>query len=91
MSAQLNVSIKLFGGLRNFFDGQEVIIPVKQAASVQEIKDKLLARIKSEHQNTSGIDIIHQSVLADDKRILDNHELITADTSLAILPPVCGG
>jgi molybdopterin converting factor small subunit len=91
MSKPLNITIKLFGTFRKYFNGQEIILDVKESASIGDVRNQLLNKIRQDYPNAKDIDILHQSVFADTHRVLHDTEILMSNTSLAILPPVCGG
>ena len=81
--SDITIHMHLFGAFRKF--GDEVRLQVPAGASVSLIKERLGLALGG--QGT----LIRDSVLADEQRILPDAFVITGDTRLSILPPVCGG
>jgi molybdopterin converting factor small subunit len=78
------ITMRLFGAFRK--DGERIEFPVAAGSSVSQIReaarDKLSAEMKA---------LVSDSVIANDETILPEDYIIDSDSSLSILPPVCGG
>lgn len=90
MTAQLNLSIKMFGAFRKYHPGT-LDVRVPEGSTVAEVKSAMVEALRQVHPGFSDDDLVSKSVLADDQRVLDANERMTAPSTLAILPPVCGG
>jgi molybdopterin converting factor small subunit len=90
MNPQLNLSIKMFGAFRKYHPGT-LDVSVPEGSTVSEVKSAMVEALRRVHPGFADDDLVSKSVLADNQRILDADERMTAPSSLAILPPVCGG
>ena len=90
MTAQLNLSIKMFGAFRKYHPGK-LDVRVPEGSTVAEVKSAMVEALRQVHPEFSDDDLVSKSVLADNQRVLDANERMTAPSTLAILPPVCGG
>lgn len=91
MSMPLSITIKLFGAFRNYFEGEEVVLSVEKGTSIQQLRTVLMEKISHCYPRISNLGLLQQSVFANQKSIMEEEEILTCDTALAILPPVCGG
>ena len=80
----ITYSIKCFGVFRQF--GDKLSVAVDAGSSVQKIKAVLVQQLGEQHKT-----LVEESVLANDNEILPNAYILQEETSLSILPPVCGG
>jgi molybdopterin converting factor small subunit len=78
------VQVRLFGSFRNFGDGQSLVVTVPDNATVVDLKNVLAGILKAN-------DLVAQSAVADETKVLSDHEPLRGRTKFAILPPVCGG
>jgi molybdopterin converting factor small subunit len=76
--------IKCFGVFRQF--GDKLCVAVNPGSSVLQIKAALVQQLGQQHKT-----LVEESVLANDNAILQNSYILQEETSLSILPPVCGG
>lgn len=82
--ADVTISVRLFGAFRRF--GDHVSFSVPAGAGVDAVKGALAVAL-----GDVDLQLIAESVLADDTAVLAQDATFTKDCSLAILPPVCGG
>lgn len=81
--SDITLTIRLFGAFREH--GQQLALSLPQGATAAEVKSALAIQLPAEAA------LIHDSALADDTQVLDEHAVFSHDAMLAILPPVCGG
>lgn len=90
MSAENHISIRLFGVFRKFHNSP-VVVPIAANTSVSAAKTALGHELKKLNPAFSDFELLEKSALADERRVLTPDEIVKAGSSLAILPPVCGG
>ncbi len=78
--SDINLEIKLYGAFRKF--GQSVNISIASGSKIKQVKEALADALG---------ELVNSSVLADNDIILNNDDILEQDTTLSILPPVCGG
>lgn len=83
-SGLLEIQVRLFGAFRQCGNGNSVSVTVAAEATVADVKKALAACLGT-------ADLVASSAIADETRVLADHERITGKTRLAVLPPVCGG
>ena len=87
--------VRLFGALRNCCEAGEVSIKVTGPISVQAVKSALLQELYQLDPSFQEAKLVHESALASATEILPDGRVIDLTSSpcstLAILPPVCGG
>lgn len=91
MSGSINLFIQLFGAFRPYGNGETMVLEVPQGASVSEVKSHLKAALRKACPDFDKAALVDESALADDTQILAEDMTLNANTTLAILPPVCGG
>jgi len=82
--ADINITLRLFGAFRKY--GEKVTFTVPAGCTVAVVKERLAEVLQSADKN-----LIRDSVLANDNEIIDGGAVLSKDSHLAILPPVCGG
>ena len=82
--SMITITMRLFGAFRQY--GETVEVRVQPGSRVSVIKGALGNILGEKAQN-----LIHDSVLADEKAILPGEYVVDKDVQLSILPPVCGG
>lgn len=86
-----DIEIKLFGAFRKYVPSGMISVSLVEPILVSSLKQhvvKALLEIDPKFQETT---LIFESALATESRILNDGELTSGETSLALLPPVCGG
>jgi molybdopterin converting factor small subunit len=87
----IELQIRLFGAFRQFHT-DPVALTIATGSTAQAIKVALgleLQRLSAGAFTETAL--LSQSVLATENSVLEDSTLLTEDTQLAILPPVCGG
>lgn len=84
MTEKITVTVRLFGAFREY--GESVTFQVAPAISVLDVKERL-----GKELGVKDTTLIHDSAIANDDEIIGNNAVLTQDSLLAILPPVCGG
>lgn len=80
----IKITIRLFGAFRQY--GENISFTMPAGCTVAAVKQKLGDVLKADQQ------LIGDSALANDNEIIDDlSTVLTQDSHLAILPPVCGG
>ena len=80
----MKIKIRLFGAFRKYSDTGELELEIPENSTVNELCGELRSLIPDEG-------LISESAIADESRILEKTEKIKEGSTLAILPPVCGG
>lgn len=80
----MKINVRLFGAFRQYGELTELSVPEKSPVSI--IKTVLENTLGSQTRN-----LIADSVIANDETILHDDFIVCEDTTLSILPPVCGG
>ena len=80
----MHVTILFYGAFRRL--GASVVLNAEKMVKVGDLRPLLVEHIGKENKA-----LVYDSVFANDTAILDEGTMITADCTLSILPPVCGG
>lgn len=80
----ISITMRLYGAFRKYQD--TVLFSIPAGSSVNAVKNALGQVLGSQAR-----DLVMDSVIANDKEILPSGFIINEDSSLSILPPVCGG
>jgi len=80
----VKICIRFFGSFRRL--GESVSVDVPQNTDIQTLKKILTEKLGKAEEK-----LIHDSAFADRESILKKDFILTQDTILSILPPVCGG
>ena len=91
----IQIELRLFGVYRKYVkNSNSVHFELDDSIAVitaHEIKKKLAIYLSQFPASHSDIELIADSAIANEKKILFPEEQILNSCSLAILPPVCGG
>ncbi len=87
----ITLSIHLFGVFRSVSSGVPLCIEVPAGASMVQVRQALKSAFKQSHPDFEADALVDESALANEQEILPEEMVFRQDTSLAILPPVCGG
>jgi molybdopterin converting factor small subunit len=87
---KMKVKVKLFGAFRQY--AQDVVeLDVAEGASLTQLRGALALRLGELSGNFTDTGLLDESVFATDQHILGEATRLSAPTTLAVLPPVCGG
>jgi len=87
----MKIQVQLFGAFRKYSTTGTVVVEVKNVKSVKELKQAIASKLKETHSDFKDDELLSLSALATDDEILPDNASISGKTSVAILPPVCGG
>lgn len=88
----IEIKVRLFGAFRKYEKDQSLIsLEVPEASSVEQLKTFIASHFSEKFKDFSDDQLIKDSAIADEKRVLDANDIVKSACTLAILPPVCGG
>lgn len=87
--SKIKVEVKLFGAFRKY-GSAPIMLEFSNAKTTAEVKSVLAEQLLKDFPEFDK-DLVHTSVLANEKSVLADHILIEQSCQLAVLPPVCGG
>lgn len=83
--------IKFFGVLRKFGDDRGYYITtLLPGMTAEKLKTQLKSELTQKFPNFDGA-LIDESALASESEVLSKFSVISNDSDIALLPPVCGG
>jgi molybdopterin converting factor small subunit len=86
------ITIRLFGAFRNLQQDSELRIQVPDfPLSALRLKQEIEKQWREQSLSFDAIGLLKKSVLATDKKVLQDEDQIEKVESLALLPPVSGG
>lgn len=92
MDCMIEIKVRLFGAFRKYEKDQSLIsLEIPGDSSIEMVKDSIASYFSERFKDFSDDQLIKDSVIADERRILEPTETINHACTLAILPPVCGG
>ena len=83
MNKTIQLTIQCYGALRKMAQGGVLTLNIPAPMSVGALKKHIDQTLQST--------LAEDSALADSERMLGDEEMIGQSSTLAILPPVCGG
>lgn len=78
------VKMRLYGAFKKYDESVQLSVPL--GSSITAVQEELCQELGPQAR-----DLVMDSVIANDRTILPPGFTIDADSSLSILPPVCGG
>lgn len=80
----VTITMRLYGAFRKYQDSLTLSVPAgSPVATIKEALGNVLG--------PQAKDLVMDSVIADDRAILPPGFVVDRDSSLSVLPPVCGG
>lgn len=87
----IRVKVRLFGSFRRFANGSDVSLELAGPLKINELRRELAAKLKAIDAGFHEEALLDASAFANETTVLTNDAEVTADCTIAILPPVCGG
>ena len=87
----ISIVIRLFGGFRQLTGKTEMNLEIQKGASVSEIRKILFEQMKMLTTQPEKLELIWNSLLADESEVLSDETQINHSLILALLPPFSGG
>lgn len=84
------IMVKLFGALRKFGDSVTIDLDNGRELTIPEIRNLLEGSIETSEREVLR-SLLEVSAFADERSILANDARIRTNTTVFLLPPVCGG
>jgi len=91
MKPVMELTISLYGAFRAYADGRMMRLTVPIGTTVGELRTLLDRDLRARHPDFTDSNLMTCSVFADDQDILRDHAILADGTSIAVLPPICGG
>jgi hypothetical protein len=86
-----NIEIKLFGAFRKYVPAGKLFLQLEGPSTVRMLKEQIQRQILAQSSDFKGQNLVFESALATESAILSEEEFVRDTSSLALLPPVCGG
>ena len=88
----IDIKLYLFGAFRKYESkGTPISFQVHESMSVKMFKKRLADRLRELFPDFTDEQLIEDSAIADETRVLSQDHFLTGSCNLLILPPVCGG
>ncbi|MFL5812405.1 MAG: MoaD/ThiS family protein [Bdellovibrionia bacterium] len=90
----IQVKIELFGAFKRFAKHDDLELRLEPGTSLSDLRKALARALQSVNPQASHEPIqslLESSAFADEKAILSESLSLDRDTTIAVLPPVCGG
>lgn len=88
----IQIEFQFFGGMRPYaLHGEEAKLSFKEPLCVNEIKVILGKKLSSKFGSIFSQQFLSECAFANEKKVLNQNDLINVSSVIAILPPVCGG
>lgn len=91
MKPDMELTLSLYGAFRAYTNGQTMRLTVPSGTTVGELRALLERDLQCRHPGFNGNDLVSCSVFADERDILRDQAILADGTSIAVLPPICGG
>jgi molybdopterin converting factor small subunit len=86
------VKVRLFGAFRKYENGSStVLVKVPLPCTPAQLRMSLTSFFQAQRKDFSDEALLGKSVVADENHVFAEDEVIEQASSLALLPPVCGG
>lgn len=88
----IKLSIKFFGALRQYIENGELNLILPEKMNLFQIRELIITTVRKQHSNFNHDYLFDSAVFANETTILqEKNYLVETDTTIAVLPPVCGG
>lgn len=90
--SQIKLSIKFFGALRQYMENGELHLALPEKMNLSQLRELIIMTLRQQYQHFNDDHLLDHAVFANEVCILqENNFIIETDTTIAVLPPVCGG
>ncbi|MBI3555572.1 MAG: MoaD/ThiS family protein [Deltaproteobacteria bacterium] len=80
----MKIKVRLFGAFRNYGNGSLLEVELDPGATVAALREALRVHVKEPR-------LLSDSAFADETAVLIDAQVLRDGTTVAVLPPVCGG
>ncbi len=87
----ISVRLTLFGALRKFDLEGGLEVQCEVGETLHQFRVRLSTILSEKFPESESVNVVYDSVFANDEEILREDYILQKDISLAVLPPVCGG
>lgn len=84
MNKKIEITVRLFGAFRRY--GERIVLSAPSGSSIADIITLLSEKIEPQDKV-----LLNDSAMANDNEIVGRDFILSENSELAILPPVCGG
>ena len=91
MNSQTEMTLKLFGALRQYGNHASINLSIPKACSVSDLRKYLGEHLQKTHPEFKDEALLKECAFATSERVLEGNEMIPQVSFIAVLPPVCGG
>jgi molybdopterin converting factor small subunit len=91
MSQPVHLRIRLFGAFRQYADGETLAMAVPSGTTVHALRTLLRQHLQATHPTFQEGRLVELSAFANDTALLGDDDIVTDQSTLAVLPPVSGG
>jgi molybdopterin converting factor small subunit len=89
--SDLAVTVRLFGAFRDLHGEGDLRLSVPSGTTVAELRGRIAVEMERRRPGTEVARLLELSVLGDERAVLSDETKLERPSSLALLPPVCGG
>jgi molybdopterin converting factor small subunit len=89
-NSKLDISVQLFGAFRRAHP-HPVALCIEKNTKIKDVKLALEHALRELNPGFNDTELLSKSVLANNQKIYQDEDVISESTTMAILPPVCGG
>jgi molybdopterin converting factor small subunit len=87
----IQVELKLYGIFRKYKESSSILLNLAGPCGINDLKKEIKAFFDSRNPELNLGDVVVESAIANNDSILPLDYTIQKNTTLVILPPVCGG
>ena len=89
----MKIKLELFGASRDFSDKDHLEIEIKDKASVDDLRNKIIKYLdKNFKGNENFIKVVRSSAFcSENNEIISDNYKVTKDQKIGIIPPIGGG
>jgi len=85
----IEINIQLFGSARSLYQSPTIHLQMPVGTSLKNLREILSQELGK--NSSQGSEILNSSVFATESEILPESSEFFQNTTLALMPPVCGG
>ena len=87
----MQIQIQLFGAFRDLKPSGRCEIDFQEGQTAEQIKATILRSMQNSSSNLDLEALLKVSAIGSEDKVYSDDEIVSGFTTLAILPPVCGG
>ncbi len=91
MAKTISLTINFFGALSKYSSDSAICLTQPHDVALSSVRQALLLHLQKQFPDFSDAELLAISVFANESQVLSETTVFIDNTTIVVLPPVCGG